>query len=148
MQKVRGIYQGIFFLSFMFLLAASFICICLLRYCTDDWLPRNLATGCVAEVIIFVWGVMFLKKGASEVLRESHSVKLVKELYVRVASLMLFGIAFALIILFFHYLSGSMDDYYSLDPILVYSLNIIVPALFFLTWTLLGISRINKIMRY
>ena len=147
MQKVSGIYQGFFALSLMFILVASFICISLLGFCTEDWLPKNLAIGCAVEVVLFIWGVVFLKKGISEVWKKSHSVKLIKELYVKIAFLMGFGITFALIILCFHANPCSMDACYS-NPILIYALNIIVPALFFLLWTLLGIARINKIMRY
>ena len=147
MHKVRGIYQGILALSFMFFMAASFICISLLGYCNEDWLPRNLAIGCVAEVIFFVWGVMFLKKGVSEIWREMHSIKLVKELFVRIAFLMGFGIVFSLILLFFAH-GCCPVDVGNLNPILIYSMNIIVPALFFLGWALIVISRINKIMRY
>ena len=145
MQKVRGIYQGFFALSFMFFIAATFICISLLGLCTEDWLPRNLVIASIAEVIIFIWGIVFLKKGASEVLEESHSVKLVKDLYVRISYLMGFGISYAIIILTFHH-PNPIDN--SLNPILIYSLNIIVPALFFLVWALIVISRINKIMRF
>ena len=146
MERVRGIYQGFFVLSLMFVLVASFICISLLGFCTEDWLPKNLVIGYAAELILFVWGIVFLRNGASEIWEKHHSIKLIKELYVRVSYLMCFGIAFALIILCFHVV--PLEDGRCSNPILVYSLNIMVPAIFFLVWTLIVISRINKIMRY
>jgi len=146
MNKVRGIYQGVFFLSFVFFIAASFICISLLGYCTEDWLLRNLLIGGVAELVSFFWGINSIKKGGYELLRETHSLKVEKELYMMILFLMGFGMIFSLIILVFPYGAfSSREDH--LDPILIYVLNIFVPAAIIFVWMGIKISRINKKMR-
>ena len=145
MNKVRGIYQGILCLSFMFFAAASFICISLLGYCTEDWLQRNLFMGCLAEIVLFFWGINFIKRGAYEILRETHNLKVEKELYMRILFLMAFGMMFSLVILAFPYGAfPSKKDY--LDPILVYALNILVPSIIIFIWMGIRISRINRQM--
>jgi len=146
MNKVRENFSGFFLLSFMYLVAASFIYACLQGICDEDWLSKNLAIGYTAEAIIFVWSVRFLKNGASEIRKKSHGFKLVKKFFGRVAYLMGLGIAFASIILCLYYDSDTMNGRCP-DSILAYSLNIILPALVFLVWTVRGIVRINRIMR-
>ena len=145
MERVRGIYQGIFALSLMFIVAASFICISLLGYCTEDWLPRNVAIGCVAEVILFICGINTIRNGSFEILKEYHSVRLLKELYVRILFLMGFGIALSFILLFFPYSLFSPDGERS-TPILIYALNIMIPAWIFFIWMGIEIGKINKQM--
>jgi hypothetical protein len=145
MEKVIGIYQGIFTLSLMFVAAASFICISLLGYCTEDWLPRNVAIGCVAEVILFICSVNTIKKGSLEILKEYHSVRLLKELYVRIFFLMGFGITLSFILLFFPCgLISPEGEYYT--SILIYALNIMVPALIIFIWMGVEIRKINNQM--
>jgi hypothetical protein len=146
MNKVRGIYQGVFFLSFVFFIAASFICISLLGYCTEDWLLRNLLIGGVAELVSFFWGINSIKKGGYELLRETHSLKVEKELYMRILFLMGFGMMFSLIILVFPY-GGFSSQEGHLDPILIYALNIFVPAAMIFVWMGIKVSRINRKMR-
>ena len=145
MGKVRGIYEGFIALSFMFFVAASFIAISLLGLCTADWLPRNLIIGGIAEVVLFIWGIKFLKEGTIEIYNETNSPRLVKELYIRVLYLMLFSILFSLILIIFPYGILSSDGERS-NGILFYTLNIAVPALFFLIWMSIGIRKINKQM--
>lgn len=145
MEKVRGIYQGIFALSLMFVAAATFICISLLGYCTEDWLPRNVAIGCVAEAILFICSINTIKKGSFEILKEYHSVRLLKELYIRIFFLMGFGIALSFIMLFFPYRLFSPDGEHS-TPILIYALNIMVPALIIFIWMGVEIRKINNQM--
>ena len=146
MNKVRGIYQGVFFLSFVFFVAASFICISLLGHCTEDWLPRILFIGGVAELVSFFWGINSIKRGGYELLRETHSLKVEKELYMMILFLMGFGMMFSLIILVFPY-GGFSSHEHHLDPILIYALNIFVPAAIIFVWMGIKISRINKKMR-
>ena len=141
MNKTRGVYQGFFALSFMFLMAASFVCISMLGYCTEDWLPRNLAIGYSIEAILFFCGINIIRKGSVEILNESHSFGPLKDLYLRVLFLMLFGIMYIIILLIFPYGNHS-------NAILIYCLNIFIPALFFCVWMCIGIYKINRRMRY
>ena len=151
MNSVRGIYSGFLALSFMFFVAASFVCICNLGYCTEDWLVKNLVIGYVAEAILFAWGISFIRKGSLEVLKETRSLKAVKELYNRVLFLSAFGMIFSLILLIFPY--GMLNQKYTqtdsqTDPILIYALNIFVAGLVFFVWMGIEISKINKRMRF
>ena len=146
MERVKGIYQGVFALSLMFIVAASFICISLLGYCTEDWLPRNVAVGCVAEAILFICGINTIRNGSFEILKEYHSVRLLKELYVRILFLMGFGIVLSFILLLFPYGLFSPDGEHS-TPILIYALNIMIPAWIFFIWMSIEIRKINNQMR-
>ena len=142
MSRVLGIYSGVLCLSFMFLVAATLICISLLGYCTEEWLPRNLTIGCVSELILFIWGIFYIKRGAYEILRITHNIALKKELYERISFLMGFGMVFALIIVCFPYriLSDDGNSY----VVLIYAGNIFVPALIYFVWMCIGIRKMNK----
>ena len=145
--KANGIYGGVLALSFMFFVAASFMCISLLGYCTDDWLARNVTISLVAEVVLFFWAVDIIRKGSSEIITETRSLYPLKDLYVRISYLMGFGIVFSLVMYLF--LSGEPETKGTgLNAIEIYVINLIVPALFFLTWMLIAIRKINKRMRY
>ena len=147
MNSIRGIYQGFLALSFMFFVAATFICVCSLGYCTQDWLVRNLAIGYTAEAILFMRGISFIRKGSAEILKETRSLKAVKELYNRVLFLAAIGMVYSLIFLLFPF--GVFNQKESQpDPILIYALNIFVAGLVFFVWMGICISKINKRMRF
>ena len=145
--KARGVYQGFLALSFVFLLVASFMCISLLGYCTSEWLVRNVVIALIAEIILLVCAVNCIRKGSSEIVTETHSLYQLKDLYVRISFLMGFGIVYSLMM---YFLSSRMSvvEGVGLDAMEIYSINLIVPALFFLIWMLIGIYKINKRMRY
>ena len=151
MHSVRGIYQGFLTLSLMFFVAATFICVCNLGYCTQDWLVRNLAIGYTAEAILFVCGISIIRKGSADVLKETRSLKAVKELYNRVLFLAAFGMMFSLILLLFPYGTFNQKDAQvnaQTDPVLIYALNIFVAGLIFFVWMGISISKVNKRMRF
>ena len=147
MNSIRGIYQGFLALSFMFFVAATFICVCNLGYFTQDLLVRNVAIGYIAEAILFVWGIGFIRKGSDRILKETRNLKAVKDLYIRILFLAAFGMMFSLIILLFPYGMSNWEDPQT-DSILIYALNIFLAGLVYFVWMGIEISKINKCMRF
>ena len=144
MDKVRGIYQGFLALSFMFFIAASFMCICFLGYCDKEWLNVNILISCAVEIVLVIWGILFLRAGSREIIEETHSIKLVKELFNGILYPMGFTIVFACMLYLF---SSRITGEFKADAILIYSLNLISVASIFFVWSMIVIRKINRVMR-
>lgn len=146
MGKIEGTFQGVLALSFIFLLVASFVCLALIKYNTDDWTQEYVIIACAAELILFVWEFIFIGRGSRRIHNETHDYEGVKDFYHRILLLMGFGMAFSLIMILFHYRIFSPKEI-QFDPILIYGLNIFIPALLIFVWMCIKIYTIKKTMR-
>ncbi len=124
MGKIKGTFQGVLALSFIFLLVASFVCFALIKHNTDGWTQEYVIIACAAELILFVWEFVFIWRESREIYNETHNPEAVKDFYHKILLLMGFGMAFALIMIMFPYgIFPSKEIQF--DPILIYGLNII-----------------------
>lgn len=146
MCRAIGIYKGVLALSFLFLLAATFICFSLFGMFGEGSLPMLVAIGCAVEVILFLCVVNSIKKGSAEILEKVNNYELVKELYSRVLYLMGFGIMFSLIIAVIHCGISCTTAEHS-DAMLIYVLNLFVPSAFIFVWIYIEIRRIKNLLK-
>lgn len=120
--KVDGVYQGFVFLGVLFIVSATFFYVCLLGYCVPKWLAFNLLLSLFAEVFIFVWMFVFVKKGIDD-LKAMENWKVVAELCDDLRVCTLCAVGYSLIQLFF----PGVDFHISM----MYGANILLVALFF-----------------
>lgn len=124
----------------MFFVVATILCLCLNGICTEDWLVKNVILCSMAEVTLFVWMIVHIRKGTSEILKQTRSLQAVKSLYQRILIPTGFCIAFGGIQLFV--------SEFTFLPTMIYGFNILGMGFFFFVWMCIGIIRINKLMRF
>ena len=151
MKKIGSIFDGVIAIWFFLIMASTYFSISLSGMCSPEWIPTNVVLGSLAEIIFFVWLVLHIQKGASNLLRETKSFLVVKSLYKRVLFLSVIVVLYGFVTLKFSSLSfGHLNAISDIESkaALFYFVNVAGIATLVFVWMCIEIGRINKKMRF
>ena len=146
MDKAKVVYDGVSLLGFFFFVVATFLCMCLSGICTEDWLTRNIIFSIIAEVILFIWIILRICKGRSEIIAETNNFNMVKDMYKSILILSGFGILFACMWFIIEAALFEFKD--ASDPLIIYAFNVLGFSSFFFIWMSISIYRINRKLKH
>lgn len=140
MEKIEAVYEGFIFLGISFVAVATFLYVCLLGYCNQTWTSFNEIFCLFAEIMVFIWMIIHVNRGANEVYKESDSLRAVAHLFRKIRVLTVYAMGYSVIQLFL----PEMDIHLAL----IYGANIFFVASFFFVWMSMRINDIEKHRRF